>query len=529
MDINFYVTFNKARNSTARPSGTPVTLSGILKEECSIYEPVVKIAMDNFSVDTAQKRIIYFNYAYIPEFGRYYFVVDKVYTLGYWEFHLKCDVMGTWRTVIGSQRQFIMRSGKAGDIDDTMYIPELSFSRTVQPLNRIFDDNVNESAFGMNDLGNGVYIVTMAGAPDNSLPGNVSALINNTYALTKTDFDNLRRELSTSSYTGISAAQDDLTENVAKVLINPFQYIIRAFYIPIAWLNLFPVGASSSAIRYGWYKLNTHALVVSDPVVSKLLYNGNIPKNNIYSQQGYNFMNSSRWTKYSIQYPIIGDVRLPNEYLYNADIIHINAVIDLCSGEVLLQGASYKWNEDQTSQIEVARFDIARQNWSIDVPLSSYLRDPTSVQSSLLSPINTAAAVGKDLLTLDISGAANDITKGITQAQTAGARAMAAQVQNIGSPGTFAAFGYTRYGFVMETFNPTTQYAAAPQIGHLTLRPGAPSEVALMDNGTSTTPSVITCQDPVLYTSGSTNTGAQWSQVEYDEIINYMRSGFYYV
>lgn len=529
MDINFYTTFNKARNSTARPSGTPVTLTGILKEECSIYEPVVKIAMDNFNVTSSNKRIIYFNYAYIPEFGRYYFVVDKVYTLGYWEFHMRCDVMGTWRTVIGSQRQFIMRSGEAGDVDDTMYIPGLTVRRVAQPLNQLFDDDINDIAFGQNNLGNGVYIVTMAGAPDNSIPGNVSALINNTYALTKSSFDDLRNELSTSSYTGISAAQDDLTENVAKVLINPFQYVIRCFYIPISWINLFPSGSTNSRIRYGWYTLNARGFVVSDPVIYKNLFAGNIPKNNLYSQQGYNFMNSSRWTKYSIQEHIIGNVPIPNEYLLPADIIHIHAFIDLCSGEALLQGATYKWNDDQTSQTEVARFDIARQNWSIDVPLSSYLRDPTSVQSSLLSPINTAAAVGKDLLTLDISGAANDITKGITQAQTAGARAMAAQVQNMGSPGTFAAFGLTAYGFVMETFSPTTQYTMSPQIGHLTLRSAAPSAVALMDNGTSTTPSVITCQDPVLYTSGTTATSAQWSQVEYDEIINYMRSGFYYV
>ena len=42
-------------------------------------------------------------------------------------------------------------------------------------------------------------------------------------------------------------------------------------------------------------------------------------------------------------------------------------------------------------------------------------------------------------------------------------------------------------------------------------------------------PYIIVCRDPVLFNSGYTSDNALWLQDEYDEIIGYMRSGFYYV
>jgi hypothetical protein len=147
-----------------------------------------------------------------------------------------------------------------------------------------------------------------------------------------------------------------------------------------------------------------------------------------------------------------------------------------------------------------------------------------------LSPINTAAAVGKDLLTLDVSGAIDDITKGVTQAKTAGARAQAAQVQSKGAPGSFAAMGYPGAGIVAQFYNhPHGPDGSAflPKIGNLSLMQTTVSGVANIPG--TTTPSLIVCGQPVLYESGTTATGAQWSQVEYDEIMSYMRSGFYYV
>ena len=66
MNIVFYK-FTKKENSTARPESGGFSISGILNENTSIISPSLSI---KFGVD-----ITGYNYAYIPDFNRFYKVV----------------------------------------------------------------------------------------------------------------------------------------------------------------------------------------------------------------------------------------------------------------------------------------------------------------------------------------------------------------------------------------------------------------------------------------------------------------------
>lgn len=67
MNVQFY-NFSKRRNSTKQPSGTGTVIDCKLKEGTSIKSPKLAI----------QGRTFTYNYAYIPDFGRYYFVTDVI-------------------------------------------------------------------------------------------------------------------------------------------------------------------------------------------------------------------------------------------------------------------------------------------------------------------------------------------------------------------------------------------------------------------------------------------------------------------
>ena len=67
MDIVFYK-FSKKENSTERPQGKGFSISGILNENTSIISPSLSI---KFGVD-----ITGYNYAYIPDFKRFYKIVS---------------------------------------------------------------------------------------------------------------------------------------------------------------------------------------------------------------------------------------------------------------------------------------------------------------------------------------------------------------------------------------------------------------------------------------------------------------------
>lgn len=506
----------KAHNSTEVITGGN-QVNGVLKEDCSIINPIVKLRQGSISSNITQ-----YSYAYIAEFGRYYFVTDKIYVGGLWELHMHCDVLATWRSTIGNSRQYVMRSGKCSVMDDPANSPVISKSISVTPITNPFSDNLSyPSQVGANDLGNGVFIVILAGDPDNSQ----GTLIENAYALSSTEFYNFRRELSSTQYMGLVAAVDDLTDNVAKLLINPFQYVIKCFYIPISKSALFGNNLISVRIRYGWYQLTSVGYLINDPLRIKTLYDGIIPEPSTVSgvPTGQKYMyKTARWCQYSLEWSVIGKISIPNDEIIMGNKISIYANIDTCSGDVVL--TAYVWDDTSGTAILKNTFILGVQNWAVSINLSSYLRDPDSVIDSGLGVVNTAQSVMKDLLTLDLAGAITDVTRGIESATTAGAQAKAATVQNIGAPGTQATICFPNRGIVLVWHYPSQSESS--RLGYITREHARISDVSIMI-GDGVTPALIICKEPVLAVPSINN--INWTSDEYNEILNYMKTGFYYV
>lgn len=66
--------------------------SGTLREETSVISPVILMELENPSG---------YNYAYIPEFGRYYFISDMVSVRkGLWRISMKVDVLESFKNYI---------------------------------------------------------------------------------------------------------------------------------------------------------------------------------------------------------------------------------------------------------------------------------------------------------------------------------------------------------------------------------------------------------------------------------------------
>ena len=120
MEIQFFSNFSKRINSTKQPTTATATLTGKLKESCSIENPVFQIKP--LSPDTLPG----YTYAYIPAFHRYYFVSDWVFNVPLWECTLQEDYLASWKTNIGNTSAYIDRSASESDgtILDTQ-LPQL--------------------------------------------------------------------------------------------------------------------------------------------------------------------------------------------------------------------------------------------------------------------------------------------------------------------------------------------------------------------------------------------------------------------
>ena len=80
------------------------TVSGVLKEDCSIVDPVILVRADLADFIAA-------NYMTIPAFGRSYFLTPpKSVNGGFVEFSGHCDVLSSFKTAIRGNNAIINRS-----------------------------------------------------------------------------------------------------------------------------------------------------------------------------------------------------------------------------------------------------------------------------------------------------------------------------------------------------------------------------------------------------------------------------------
>lgn len=103
MTIKLYTSISET-NALNKTLTELVTLSGILREESSILDPVILISDIDAYVGAA-------NYAYIEEFNRYYFItnIDAVRN-NLWRLTFHVDVLYTYREQIKNNYAIVERN-----------------------------------------------------------------------------------------------------------------------------------------------------------------------------------------------------------------------------------------------------------------------------------------------------------------------------------------------------------------------------------------------------------------------------------
>ena len=105
MDITLYKN-NSEKNKISKSLSNGHTLSGTLRNESNVVSPTIIINIDNPTS---------YNYAYIPMFGRYYFITDFVsLRTGIWQINLKSDVLMSFKGPILNSRALIQNTQSVG-------------------------------------------------------------------------------------------------------------------------------------------------------------------------------------------------------------------------------------------------------------------------------------------------------------------------------------------------------------------------------------------------------------------------------
>lgn len=415
----FYVrlyTLSKRENSTKRPEGDGNLQRCILRRGSSLMTPVLEF---DFGTDTDSNPIGY-NYCYIPQFERYFFIEEWTFSGALWIASCRCDVLATYKTEIGATSLYILRASAASDgaITDTLYPAKTGCT---------FDSTVVSTPW---ILSGGTFVIGVV----NQEP-TIGGLCY--FAMTPSQVESVLDALLADSFlSNNSVTIAGVSKDALKGLIDPVQYIKSAVYIPVAKSYL---GGDLTSFRLnGWSagfgSLGTEAINVNQAryLVTKTF---SIPKHPQAASRGV-YLNQAPFSVYTLTIPPFGTIDIDSTVLRNASSLTAEVTIDLPTGLGIL---TVTCNGIVLNRLEA--------NVGVPVQLSQVSRDYVGGIMSALSGVAGAvgslampglgAATGAAATAMKVGGAAGAAGAG-TSAIGNAVSALTPRAQSVGSGGSYA-------------------------------------------------------------------------------------------
>ena len=376
--VKFY-NFAKRDNSTKQPAsnaGTPFYCD--LKDESGIINPTLLIhGITNPSS---------FNYAYIADYGRYYYVNEWRWMMGSWECSMYCDVLATYKNYIGSSTQYVVRSSAEfdGQITDELY-PTVAIDESSQvdigsiPLQGTLQTGTY--VLGVINKSGG-YGAVQYFALDASIFASVCDFM---FATDPTWY----KLSNITKVTPNDITEIALPKEVMKSLVNPMQYVVSCMFFPSS--ITVPVLGSGN-IRFGWWDSEITGHWLGPIAFADKTVNFTIPAHPQAATRG-NYLNLSPFTRVTVNAGLFGFFPLDMTYFTDSLSGSMRIGIDCITGEGTLM---IRNNDDHI-------IGIHRAQVGVPIKLAQITRDYLQTAANV---IGTAAE--------GISGVAGTIGKAVT-------------------------------------------------------------------------------------------------------------------
>ena len=376
LTVDFW-TFGKRENTTTLPFTTPLkTYNTVqMKDDCSVVNPALKIR------ESINVRVMDWNYCYIHEFNRYYWVSDWMWNEGIWVCELQVDVLASFRTEIGNQTLYILRSYQDsagftlfdGNIVDSTY-PCTAGQATYTAY------SVTNPFAGLYTNNDGTYIVGLV---------NKSASGVKYYAFNFAGFSMFCNKLFSYSSGWLNIDPSEISEDLQKALVNPFQYVVSAFYlpVPVSWFVNNSIGTATTTIEFGWWSVTVTAgaRVLNPGTLYSFTTSMSIPKHPSYGSRG-NYLNIAPYSIYTLRYYPFGTFDVDTESISAWNTLDLYTDVDICTGKAILTMAvNGKSNPIRTVE----------SNISVPIPTASVNVDYMNLGSKSTAVMAGASAVGQ--------------------------------------------------------------------------------------------------------------------------------------
>lgn len=322
--------FDKRTNSTKQPpSGDGTVFTCSMKSPSSIYSPVIDIKIGDTSIAD-------YNYAYIANLKRYYFITNSVYNMGVWSLYLAVDLLASFRQDIRLSTQYVLRSASMCDpnIIDTMYMTkrdlvfiEQNYWRS-DPITTAGRYDSSSDSWGPStpfnkQVNDGYYCVGVVGSTNTG----VSYYMMSSSVFTV--FLNKAFSLTPSNMT-------DLESGTAAALFNITQYITSCTWYPISPITS-NVGTTVTSVTIGSQSINLgySCILMNGTAIEKFRITESLNNHPQYDSTTTRYLNMSPYTEYGLYFQPFGTI--PIDTTKTDGVLSVYWYVDYCQGIATLE------------------------------------------------------------------------------------------------------------------------------------------------------------------------------------------------
>lgn len=348
MNIKFY-TLSKRVNSTKRPTGSGTTVSCTLKERTSIISPEVTVYREGAGT------VPPWNYAYIADFNRYYFINDIVADGPHWDISMTCDVLATYKSDVGGFSAYVLRAASAynGKVSDGYY-PGISQYSIDGQSSVAVGATARASTPWEQSIADGFFVLGMQS--QNGSMGSIKYI-----ALDPANMQSLCTALATDTVTSANGFQeiiDAIGSAMTKQLVDPLQYIKSAMWFPLPF-TIFATLPVETSLDTGYLSFSN----VSYKDITTMLFWGSLlafPLNTHPQAARGVYLNNAPYTERYFFAPPFGLIPVNNANIQDFDYIAVNYRVDFVTGQADL--TLFGTDDPQLNNVHLAENLIVRSS-----------------------------------------------------------------------------------------------------------------------------------------------------------------------
>ena len=327
------LTFKKRPNSTKVPTAAQLaagaSFSCTLLESTSLMNPTFKLSIGSNPIS--------YNYCYVSDFNRYYFVRDITSDNNFWYITCEVDPMASHKSDIIGGSHYVLRSASSYDeyISDPLYISKVNETGTQQAVTDPFAYTNGHS-----------YVWCVTGNVINGTMNNQQIGSNVYYWMSDLEcYTFISKLLDVQQYSDIQTSEYSYA--MQQALLNPIQYVNSVVLLPFSKDTTL---ATNNHVKFGYYDIEITAAEGTNPTVKRLTQGTmvkhqsvtvSIPKHPQAASRG-KYMNGAPYTSYELFLGPFGTIPLDPASLIDETNLEITYRIELATGmcQIFVGGSS---------------------------------------------------------------------------------------------------------------------------------------------------------------------------------------------